>query len=75
MKRTTVNSSLIASIGYDEQQKVLEVEFAEGHELYHYFKVPIQEFIKIMDMSETKDSVGKYFNTVFKEKYRYQKIT
>lgn len=75
MKRIAVDSSVISSIGYDELQKVLEVEFTDSHEVYRYFKVPILEFIKLLDLSETKDSVGKYFNSVFKDKYQYKKIT
>jgi hypothetical protein len=39
MNRNHVDSSAIASVGYDESSSVLEVEFSSGA-VYDYFKVP-----------------------------------
>lgn len=39
MHRSHVDSSAIASVGYDESSSVLEVEFSSGA-VYDYFKVP-----------------------------------
>ena len=35
MQRQRVNSSRVHSIGYDEKQQLLEIEFSDGH-VYQY---------------------------------------
>ena len=40
MERIAVESSNLASIGYDEASMVLEVEFKHGG-IYQYFDVPL----------------------------------
>jgi hypothetical protein len=75
MNRSRINSSVIYSVGYDEDHKILEVEFADSKELYQYLKVPKQEFEKLLDLASTpEESVGKYFNSTFKAKYDYKKL-
>ena len=39
MKRVSVQSSNICSIGYDENQSILQVEFNNGS-IYNYYNVP-----------------------------------
>ena len=39
MKRTLVDSSMMASVGYDAKQATLEIEFRTG-DVYDYFDVP-----------------------------------
>lgn len=39
MKRQSVESSNLASIGYDAENEILEVEFKHGG-VYQYFDVP-----------------------------------
>ena len=39
MRRTRVDSTVIASVGYDSSTAVLEIEFHSG-DLYRYFAVP-----------------------------------
>lgn len=69
MKRTTVQSSNIASIGYDLKSRTLEIEFLDGS-VYQYFDVPETLFNGIMKA----DSHGKYLNEYIKGHYRYSRI-
>lgn len=69
MQRQPVNSSDIASIGYDVATETLEIEFkATG--IYRYFSVPRnvhEEFART-------PSPGKYFLQHIKGKYAWEKI-
>jgi hypothetical protein len=69
IQRQPVNSSDIASIGYDEAGETLEIEFkATG--VYRYFSVSknvYEEFART-------PSPGKYFLQHIKGKYAWEKI-
>lgn len=67
MLRTKVESSNIASVGYDGVN--LEVEFKSGA-IYQYENVPI----RVYDVMMKADSVGKYFNAHIKSKYNYRRV-
>ncbi|MBL6447385.1 KTSC domain-containing protein [Fulvivirga sp. 29W222] len=41
MKRKLVNSSVIASIGYDNANELLEMEFSESVDIYQYYNVEL----------------------------------
>lgn len=70
MERTYVTSSNIASIGYDAEQMVLEVEFNYGA-VYQYFDVPESVYEGLM----AADSHGKYFDAYVKKAgYQYEKL-
>ena len=69
MERERVVSSNVHSIGYDSEQKILEIEFND-RSIYHYFDVPEPEYSKFM----TASSKGKYLNSHIKGKYRYRQI-
>lgn len=57
MNRTKVNSTAIASVGYDAETKELEVEFTSGS-LYLYSNVPHSAFVGLMSAT----SHGRYFD-------------
>lgn len=68
MIRKTVNSTAIASIGYDEGKRQLEVKFRKnnsggGGGVYKYFGVPPYVYYEFI----YADSHGKYFNSVIKK--------
>ena len=70
MKRTNVSSSNIASIGYDSDRRVLEIEFL-NRSVYQYFSVPENLFNGLM----RADSHGSYFDSYNKKAgFRYQRI-
>ncbi|MCO6453562.1 MAG: KTSC domain-containing protein [Caldilineales bacterium] len=70
MNRTFVSSSNLASVGYDPQRQVLEIEFRNGS-VYQYFGVPQSIYSGLMAAA----SHGRYFDAFVKKGgYRYQRI-
>lgn len=70
MERQYVSSSNIASIGYDVDNMVLEVEFLNGS-IYQYYDVPQIIYDGLM----AADSHGKYLAAYIKKGgYRYTRI-
>jgi hypothetical protein len=58
MKRVPLDSSAIAAVTYEEQNRTLDVEFRQG-ETYRYFHVPefvYQELLKA-------ESAGAFWNS------------
>ena len=64
MPRTPVRSSVIASVGYDAETAVLEVEFRSG-DVYRYFAVPPSVHRALIEA----DSPGAYFNKHVSDHY------
>lgn len=69
MRRINVESSNLKSVGYNEENEILEIEFLHGG-LYKYYDVPESEYNALMNAS----SHGSYFSRNIKNRYRYQKI-
>lgn len=69
MRRISVTSSDIHSIGYDPQSAVLEVEFNSG-DVYRYFDVPEHIYSQFMNTS----SKGWFLHEYIRYSYRYQKV-
>lgn len=63
MKRKKVESSNIVSVGYDESESVLELEFKNG--VYHYPDVPKDVYKGLLKAK----SVGKYFHAEIKNNF------
>lgn len=69
MKRTTVESSNLASVGYDEGSETLEIEFQNGG-IYEYYDVEKSTFDALM----TAESHGRYFIANIKGEYDYNQV-
>lgn len=69
MKRQPVNSSNLASVGYDAASQTLEIEFHSGG-IYQYFSVPPSQYNNLM----TAVSLGSYFHHNIRDHYRHQRI-
>ncbi|WP_339865070.1 KTSC domain-containing protein [Paremcibacter congregatus] len=69
MEIQPVNSSNVASVGYDTDSATLQVEFLNGG-IYQYFDVPQTVYLALVNA----DSVGKYLATHIKGHYRYSKV-
>lgn len=69
MKRQSVSSSNIRSIGYDPESGTLEIEFHSGG-VYQYFDVPQPVYHALMGAS----SCGTFLHRNIRHKYRYTKI-
>lgn len=69
MKRESVSSSNISSIGYEDKSETLEIEFHNGG-VYQYFNVPKRVYEGLM----SADSHGRFFIRNIKGTYGYKKI-
>jgi KTSC domain len=69
MFRAPVSSSVVASIGYNEGTKTLEIEFVSGS-VYRYFGVGLDVFEDFRDAS----SKGAFFNEHIKDEYPCERI-
>jgi hypothetical protein len=62
MERISVQSSNLASVGYNKTTNTLEVEFTNGN-IYQYSSVPIDAYEGLM----VSDSKGHYLNENIKK--------
>ena len=70
MNRIPVDSSMIASIGYDKNARILEIEFAgKSHAVWQYKAVPPEEYSALMNAH----SKGKYFHSNIRGIYAEEK--
>lgn len=69
MHMTTVESSNLRAVGYDQAQSLLRVEFLDGS-VYEYFSVPSKIHSELMGA----DSHGQYFSKHVRKCFRYEKI-
>lgn len=69
MKRISVSSSNIASVGYDEASRTLEVEFL-NRSVYQYFQVDSSVYTAMVGAS----SVGSYFARNVRDVYRWTRL-
>jgi hypothetical protein len=70
VKRQYIKSAGIISIGYDDKNHVLEVEFV-GKKVYRYYDVPHEEYENLMK----SESRGEYFNKCIKPKeYKFETV-
>ncbi len=69
MERTPAKSSVVASVGYDPESSVLEVEFVSGR-VYRYFLVPISRYRALLDAK----SMGFFINSVIKPNHGCEEV-
>ena len=68
MRRMAIDSTSIASMGYEPLRQDLEIEFRQSGDVYRYFDVSAEEHAEFM----AAESKGTYLNHVFKPKdHRY----
>jgi hypothetical protein len=69
MKLIPVQSSSIRRVGYEEDRRILYVQFIDG-DLYEYFDVPVGDFIDLLHA----ESIGWFVNKRIKPYYDYRKL-
>lgn len=69
MKLQSVESSMIQSVGYDEETEILQVVFNSG-KAYQYHGVPKAVYDGLM----AADSKGRYMNQAIIDCYPYQPV-
>lgn len=67
MERQSVRSSNLASIGYDEENNILEIEFNHGG-IYQFSNVPFDVYEELMNAS----SHGTYFSANIRNNTSYK---
>jgi len=70
MERSPLASSSVASAGYDEVTRVLEIEFTSGR-IYQFEEVPRGVFDWLLRTPNKGSYVARMINNV----YRYQDVT
>lgn len=60
-----MESEALRSVGYDEENQILEVEIRNSGKVYHYYNVPLNEYLALIEA----DSIGGYYNRIFKPKF------
>jgi hypothetical protein len=65
-------SSMIDTVQYDQDTKVLEVTFNQSsqRQRYRYYDVPVKRFVEVL----TAKSQGRAFNNLIKGKYARRKL-
>jgi hypothetical protein len=69
MRIATVESATLATVGYDEDQGLLQLEFG-SRAVYLYFGVPVAVYEALLGAP----SKGRYFNWTIRGGYLYRQI-
>jgi hypothetical protein len=69
MRRKRLESTAIASAGYDPGTAVLELEFSSG-DVYEYFAVPRSVFLGLLEA----ESAGRFFRERIREVYPSRQV-
>jgi hypothetical protein len=67
-------SSAVSSIGYNEEQKVMSVEFIDRDRVYWFSNVPYEIFVEFVQGGEY-GSVGTYYHKQVRGNPEYQLMT
>jgi KTSC domain len=70
MRRQPIESSSLASVGYDHEDRRLEVEFRTGH-VYDYFEVPSS----VYEEFRTAPSAGRFFASRVRNRFPSRKVS
>jgi hypothetical protein len=69
MRVTTVESTTLATVGYDETRQLLQLEF-RSRAIYHYFNVPAVVHESLLQAP----SKGSYFNRSIRGRFPYSLV-
>ena len=71
MDRVPVDSTSLASVGYDRERAILEVQFRDSGDVYAYLDVPEDAYRALL----AAESLGRYFNYEIRGRYEYRKVS
>jgi hypothetical protein len=69
MYRKPIDSSVVASVGYDRERRVLEVELTSGT-VYQYLDVPPKDYMAFL----AAESQGRFYNQTIKPNYEFRQV-
>ena len=64
-----MQSSNIATVGYDEQQQIMEIVFRDRR-VYHFLEVPPERVLSLL----RAESKGRFFNAEIKPNFDYRAV-
>lgn len=70
MQRQWLDSSVLASVGYDRGTLTLEVEFKKDGAVYQYRNVPFSVVEQLM----LAGSHGRYFSRQIRDRFRSRRV-
>ena len=70
MKRHSIDSAEMVSVGYDKDSKILEIEFP-GKRVYQYKNVPEDIYRNLID---SDDMIDRFFAEDIQYEYEYYRI-
>jgi hypothetical protein len=70
MDRDVVDSSMIATIGYEPSSGTLEIEFRSSGQVWQYYDVPEATYNDL----RAGVSLGKTFNSMIKRQFREARV-
>ena len=70
MNMHSVNSSNILAIGYDDNSRILRIQFKSNYSVYDYYDVSKEVFLDFIQA----ESKGRYHINHIRGEYDYQKI-
>ncbi|UPG88211.1 KTSC domain-containing protein [Luteibacter aegosomaticola] len=70
MLRESVQSSVLASVGYDPDHQILEIEFLSGT-VYRYWHVEPLLHVRLMQAS----SKGRFFDAVIRDARPFKQVS
>ncbi|MGI9281269.1 MAG: KTSC domain-containing protein [Endozoicomonas sp.] len=69
-KRDFLESSALASAGYDPTAQILEIQFVGSESLYRYYDVPGSVYRELI----SAESIGRYYNLSIRGQYPSRKL-
>lgn len=69
IERHPVQSTVLASVGYDAAKRLLEIEFRSGS-IYRYLEVPGEIHRRLL----AADSKGNFFGANIRDKFRCERV-
>jgi hypothetical protein len=70
MDRDPVDSTQLKSVGYDQKNRVLEIEYLNGGNVVRYYSVSPQKFKALM----SADSKGGFVSDKIKGSHRFREV-
>lgn len=64
------HSSCVNAVRFIPQKKALDIKFPSGH-IYRYYGVKYKTFVELL----WANSLGKYFSSNIRNKYKYEKLS
>ena len=65
MRRIYIDSSVFKSVGYDRDEKILELEFRDNGDIWQYHNFPQLAYKKFIN----SESRGNFFTKLIRNKY------